>query len=576
VLELIKDPLTHMVRNAADHGIESSEERTRMGKPAMGHIRLRAGQEGGSIVIEVEDDGRGLSAAKIRYKALASHLATQAELNRLSDYEVFSFIFRPGFSTAGEVTEISGRGVGMDVVRANIEEIGGTVELKSTSIAGTVFRIKIPLTLAIMPALIVAAGAQCFAIPQFSVMELVRVGDNSEHQLERINATPVLRLRDKLLPLLSLAELLRLEVEDSHDQTHDGAPTVVVMQHGRKTFGVLVDSVFHAEDLVVKPMSQLLRDIKMFSGNAILGDGSVIMIIDPNALAAAISAVDLTEAKDLFAEEKQEAPVAATSLLVFRAAAPRLKAVPLSLITRLEEFEVRSIETMDGDDLVQYRGALMPIVFFEGQRRREAGMQPVLVFTEADRPMGLAVDEIVDIVEEPLTIEIATDKPGLIGAAIVRGNATEIVDVSHYLAKGVGARLKPGQLATKRDIAVLLIDDSQFFRNMLAPLLEANGYRVTAVGSAEEALVLKEKGACFDLIISDLEMPGMDGIAFAETLKGDEAWGKIPLVALSSYGSPRLIEQTRNAGFVSHVGKFDRKGLMDTLEECCKKWSCAA
>jgi two-component system chemotaxis sensor kinase CheA len=300
------------------------------------------------------------------------------------------------------------------------------------------------------------------------------------------------------------------------------------------------------------------------------------MIIDPNALAAAISAVDLTEAKDLFAEEKQEAPVAATSLLVFRAAAPMLKAVQLSLITRLEEFEARSIETMDGDDLVQYRGALMPIVFFEGQRRREAGMQPVLVFTEADRPMGLAVDEIVDIVEEPLTIEIATDKPGLIGAAIVRGNATEIVDVSHYLAKGVGARLKPGQLATKRDIAVLLIDDSQFFRNMLAPLLEANGYRVTAVGSAEEALALKEKSAGFDLIISDLEMPGMDGIAFAETLKGDEAWGKIPLVALSSYGSPRLIEQTRNAGFVSHVGKFDRKGLMDTLEECCKKWSCAA
>jgi two-component system chemotaxis sensor kinase CheA len=348
------------------------------------------------------------------------------------------------------------------------------------------------------------------------------------------------------------------------------------MQHGRKTFGVLVDSVFHAEDLVVKPMSQLLRDIKMFSGNAILGDGSVIMIIDPNALAAAIPAVDATELKDLFVEVERDAPVTATSLLVFRAAAPMLKAVPLSLITRLEEFEASSIETMDGDELVQYRGALMPIVFFEGQRRRESGMQPVLVFTEADRPMGLAVDEIVDIVEEPLTIEITTDKPGLIGAAIVRGNATEIVDVSHYLAKGVGARLKPGQLATKRDIAVLLIDDSQFFRNMLAPLLEANGYRVTAVGSAEEALVLKERGSAFDLIVSDLEMPGMDGIAFAETLKGDEAWGKIPLVALSSYGSPRLIEQTRNAGFVSHVGKFDRKGLMDTLEECCKKWSCAA
>ena len=577
VLELIKDPLTHMVRNAADHGIESSEERSRAGKKAMGHIRLRAGQEGGSIVIEVEDDGRGLSAAKIRYKALASHIATQAELDRLSDYEVFGFIFRPGFSTAGEVTEISGRGVGMDVVRANIEVIGGTIELKSTSNAGTIFRIKIPLTLAIMPALIVSAAAQCFAIPQFSVMELVRVGDNSEHQLERINATPVLRLRDKLLPLLSLAELLRLEADEGPDGSgRDSALTVVVVQHGRKTFGVLVDRVFHAEDLVVKPMSTLLREIKMFSGNAILGDGSVIMIIDPNALAAAIAAVDVTENKDLLIEEKQDAPVTATPLLVFRAAAPMLKAVPLSLITRLEEFAANSIETMDGGELVQYRGALMPIVFFEGQRRREEGMQPVLVFTEADRPMGLAVDEIVDIVEEPLTIEIATDKPGLIGAAIVRGNATEIVDVSHYLAKGLGAQLKQGQLATKRDIAVLLVDDSQFFRNMLAPLLEASGYRVTAVGSADEALALKERGAAFDLIISDLEMPGMDGIALAEKLKEDLDWSKIPMIALSSHGSPKLIEQTRNAGFVSHVGKFDRKGLMDTLEECCKKWSCAA
>jgi two-component system chemotaxis sensor kinase CheA len=577
VLELIKDPLTHMVRNAADHGIESSEERARAGKKATGHIRLRAGQEGGSIVIEVEDDGRGLSAAKIRYKALASHLATQAELNRLSDYEVYSFIFRPGFSTAGEVTEISGRGVGMDVVRANIELIGGTIELKSTSGAGTVFRIKIPLTLAIMPALIVATGAQRFAIPQFSVVELVRVGDNSGHQLERINATPVLRLRDKLLPLLDLAELLRLELGEIHDgRGRDSALTVVVMQHGRKTFGVLVDGVFHAEDLVVKPMSALLRDIKMFSGNAILGDGSVIMIIDPNALAAAISAADVAELKDLLIEEKQEAPETATSLLVFRAAAPMLKAVPLSLITRLEEFDARSIETMDGGELVQYRGVLMPIVFFEGQRRRESGMQPVLVFTEADRPMGLAVDEIVDIVEEPLTIEIATDKPGLIGAAIVRGNATEIVDVSHYLAKGIGARLKRGELATKRDIAVLLVDDSQFFRNMLAPLLEASGYRVTTAGSADEALALKENGAAFDLIISDLEMPGMDGIAFAEKLKDGGDWSKVPMIALSSYGSPKLIEQIRNAGFVSHVGKFDRKGLMDTLEECCKKWSCAA
>ena len=577
VLEMIKDPLTHMVRNAADHGIESAEEREKAGKPASGHIKLRAGQEGGSIVVEVEDDGRGLSPAKIRYKALASHVATQVELDRLSDYDAFKFIFRPGFSTAGEITEISGRGVGMDVVRANIELIGGTIELKSTSGAGTVFRIKIPLTLAIMPALIVAAAAQRFAIPQFSVVELVRVGGSAEHRIERINTTPVFRLREKLLPLLDLAELLGLEDGGCEkDRSGDTALTVIVMQMGPKTFGVLVESVFHAEDLVVKPMSSMLREIGMFSGNAILGDGSVIMIIDPNALAATIAAMDLPE-EGWSAFEEMEAPgVSATSLLVFRASTSVLKAVPLSLITRLEEFDAGTIERMGGDDLVQYRGALMPIIYFEEGRRRDEGMQPVLVFTEADRPVGLAVDEIVDIVEEALAIEIATDRPGLIGAAIIRGNATEIVDVSHYLAKGIGARLKQGQAASERDIAVLLVDDSQFFRNMLSPLLEASGYRVTAVGSADEALALKAKCVSFDLIVSDLEMPDMDGIAFAERLKGDAAWGKIPLIALSSYGSPTLIERTLNAGFVSHVGKFDRKGLMDTLEECCKKWGRAA
>jgi two-component system chemotaxis sensor kinase CheA len=575
VLDLIKDPLTHMVRNAADHGIESSEERVKAGKPAKGHIKLRAGQEGGSIVIEVEDDGRGLSPAKIRYKALASHLTTQAELDRLSDYDVYKFIFRPGFSTAGEVTEISGRGVGMDVVRANIELIGGTIELKSSSGAGTIFRIKIPLTLAIMPALIVSARAQRFAIPQFSVVELVRVGGSSEHKIERINKTPVLRLREKLLPLLDLAELLGLdEAEWEKNESGDTALTVILMQMGPKVFGVLVESVFHAEDLVVKPMSSMLREIGMFSGNAILGDGSVIMIIDPNALGNAIAAVDLPEET---VDGEAEAPnVSTTSLLVFRASTPVLKAVPLSLITRLEEFEADAIERMNGDDLVQYRGALMPIVYFEEDRPRKEGMQTVLVFTEADRPVGLAVDEIVDIVEEALTIEIATDRPGMIGAAIIRGKATEIVDVSHYLAKGIGVRLKQGKTAAERDIAVLLVDDSQFFRNMLAPLLEASGYHVTAAGSAEEALALKEKGVVFDLIISDLEMPGIDGIAFAEQLKGDVAWGDVPLIALSSYGSPKLIERTLKAGFVSHVGKFDRKGLMDTLEECCKKWGRAA
>jgi two-component system chemotaxis sensor kinase CheA len=579
VLELIKDPLTHMVRNAADHGLESFTVRARAGKPPTGRIKLSAGQEGGFIVIEVADDGRGMSAEKIRAKVLESGLATPTELNRLSDQDVFKFIFRAGFSMAGAVTEISGRGVGMDVVRANIELIGGMVELKSTSAKGTTFRIKIPLTLAIMAALIVATGGQRFAVPQFSVVELVRVGKTSEHRLERINETVVLRLRNRLLPLLDLSELLKLEEAGSPiERAERNTLTVVVMQIGARLFGVLVDSVFHTEELVVKPMSTKLRDIGMFSGNTILGDGSVIMIIDPNALGSAIGSVELPdEVRDLGAEEIEISSEKATALLLFRAGTPVLKAIPLSLITRLEEIDVTLIEHCNGGDLVQYRGALMPLVSVDGESRwRDAGVQPVLVFTEGGRPVGLAVDEIVDIVEAPLTIEIATNEPGVIGGAIVKGNATEIVDVSHYLAHGLGKHLKNMRNLGERDIRVLLIDDSQFFRNMLAPLLAASGYRVTVAGSADEALALKDKGLSFDLIISDLEMPGMDGIALAELIKGDAKWGKVPLIALSSYGSPQLIERTRAAGFVSHLGKFDRQGLMDTLEECCKQWGFAA
>jgi two-component system chemotaxis sensor kinase CheA len=579
VLEMIKDPLTHMVRNSADHGLESPAERARAGKPESGRIKLSAYQQGGYIVIEVADDGRGLDAQKIRAKLLESGLATLAELDRMSDLEVYNFIFRAGFSTANAVSEVSGRGVGMDVVRNNIELIGGTVELTSTSPAGTTFIIKIPLTLAIMAALIVEASGHRFAIPQFSVVELVRTGAASGHQVKLINDTAVLRLRDKLLPLLDLAQLLNLEgAAATPERVTNSILTVVVIQIGARLFGVLVDSVFRTEEIVVKPMSSLLRHVSMFSGNTILGDGSVIMIIDPNALSSVVGSVDVQAAEMVHevAAEAKAADAGKTALLLFRAGSPTLKAVPLSLITRLEEIDLRTIERCNGEDVVQYRGALMPLIYIDEQRReREDGVQPVLVFTEFERPVGLAIDEIVDIVEEPLSIEIRAETPGLIGAAIIRNKAVEIVDVSHYLGQAFGQPPSMGGEA-ERETRLLLVDDSHFFRNMLAPLLTASGYDVTLAASAEEALALKEKGASFDLIVSDLDMPGMDGIALAERIKADPHWGKIPLIALSSHSSPRLLEKSRAAGFASYVGKFDREKLMHTLKDCRKQWGLAA
>ena len=579
VLEMIKDPLTHMIRNAADHGLEQPSDRARAGKAELGRIALRAYHQGGYIVIEVHDDGRGLDVQKIRAKALESGLTTLAELDCMSDAEIYKFVFKPEFSTASSVSEISGRGVGMDVVRNNIELIGGTVNLGSTSPDGTSFVIKIPLTLAIMAALIVEVAGERFAIPQFSVIELVRAGAAAGHPVEMINDTAVLRFRDKLLPLVDFAQLLGLKTASANlEPIRDTSLTAVVIQVGASLFGVLVDKVFRTEEIVVKPKSTVLRHMTMFFGNTILGDGSVIMIIDPNALGVMIGSVEAqADLAQKASVDTAETPEVRTALLLFRAGSQTLKAVPLSLITRLEEVSVAAIENCNGADVVQYRGALMPLVYMHAERAPvKNGVLPVLVFTEAGHPVGLAIDQIVDIVEEPLTVDPQADMPGVIGAAIIRDKAVEMIDVSHYLGSIFDRHRARGAEDVERDLKLLLVDDSQFFRDMLAPLLTAAGYEVTLAASAQEALALKNKGERFDLIVSDIDMPGMDGIDMAKRIKADPDWGKVPMVALSSYSSPRLIEKIHAAGFESYVGKFDRQSLMHALQECFKGWGAAA
>src|SRR5665811_2147793 len=284
VLDLIKDPLTHMVRNSADHGLETPEQRRAAGKPEHGRIRLSAYHEGGHIIIQIADDGRGLDTDRIKAKVIAQGLVSESDIEKLTEAQIHKFIFAPGISTAAKVTSVSGRGVGMDVVRNNIDQIGGTIDVKSVAGVGLSFTIKIPLTLAIVAALIVAAGGDRFAIPQIAVIELVRARAGSEHRVERIKDTAVLRLRDKLLPLARLSQLLGTDPEPGDVESG----FIVVTQVGSQSFGIVVDSVFHTEEIVVKPMSSKLRHIAVFSGNTILGDGTVIMIIDPNGIAQSL------------------------------------------------------------------------------------------------------------------------------------------------------------------------------------------------------------------------------------------------------------------------------------------------
>ena len=566
VLDLIKDPLTHMVRNSADHGLETPEQRRAIGKPECGRIRLSAYHEGGHIIIQIADDGRGLDTERIKVKAIAQGLVSDADAEKLSEPQIHKFIFAPGFSTAAKITNVSGRGVGMDVVCNNIDQIGGTIDVKSVAGAGLSFTIKIPLTLAIVAALIVEAGGHRFAIPQLSVVELVRVRSGSEHRIERIKDTKVLRLRDKLLPLVGLTHLLGL---DNEATDLDGG-FIVVTQVGSQTFGIVVDGVFHTEEIVVKPMSSKLRHIAMFSGNTILGDGSVIMIIDPNGVAQAFgNTVTSQLAGDTAGKSHAAADEKSTSLLVFRAGSTQPKAVPLSLITRLEEIDAQKIELSNGRHMVQYRGHLMPLVSMSDDVRvKGEGAQPLLVFSDGSRSMALVVDEIIDIVDDNLDIQVASENPGVLGSAIVRGHATEIIDVGHFLPLAFEDWFRRKELPVQsRPRTVLLIDDSPFFLNMLTPVLQAAGYVVTAIGSSQEALAMLKDGRQFDVAITDIEMPDLDGFQFAESVRNDPRIADLPIIALSSVVSAETIDRGRRVGFHDYVAKFDRQGLIAALKE---------
>jgi two-component system, chemotaxis family, sensor kinase CheA len=566
VLDLVKDPLTHLVRNCADHGIESPAERIAAGKPAKGTIRLSAWHEGGHIIIEIADNGRGLDLAGIKAKVIEKGLTSEAQLAAKSEVEICNYIFAPGFTTAAKVTSISGRGVGMDVVRSNIEQIGGTVDLKSVSGAGTTFTIKIPLTLAIVSALIVEAGGERFAIPQLAVLELVRAGNNGEHRIEHIKDAPVLRLRNKLLPLVRLKEVFRLGQCDNENGF------VVVTQVGSQVFGVVVDGVFHTEEIVIKPMSSKLRHIPVFSGTTILGDGSVIMIIDPNGVAQALgraaAAAARAEKSELQSRE-EEVDEDTVSLLVFRAGSQQPKAVPLSLVTRLEEIDCRKIEISDGRHLVQYRDQLMPLLRIDPESSlKKEGAQPILVFSDQGRSMGLLADEIIDIVEQRLDIEVSSDRPGLLGYAVIKGATTEIIDVGHFLPQAFEDWFRRrDQSAARQARTVLLVDDSAFFRELLAPLIKAAGYRVVAAASAVDALAALKSDSRFDLIVTDIDMPGMDGFALAEAVRAMPAAAAVPIIGLATMVSAETVERGRAVGFHDFVAKFDRAGLVAAIKE---------
>jgi len=430
LLEAVRDPIQHIVRNALDHGLEAPEERGRAGKPRAGEIRIQATQEGNWIIIRIADDGRGLDPDRIRARAVARGLASQGEAARMSEATVFDLIFAPGFSTAETVTTVSGRGVGMDVVRANVERVGGQVEIQSLPGRGCCFILRIPLTLAIMPALLVRAGGQRFAVAQSAVAELIRLEGPHDRRIERVGSLTLLQVRESLIPLNSLSALLGLE-------TADPERFAMILEQGDRRFAVAVDEIVDTEEIVVKPVSGKLRDLPEYSGATLLGDGSVTLILEPGRLAGA--AGDAIGRRRLpVSPAAGDAPREPVLFLDVGLGAPAVAS--MAGVRRLERVPVAQIQLGAAGPLMNYRGRATPIAPVSGVRLQTEGVQCLVMLGEDDACVGVAVDGVVDLDEVRLEVTAADRAPGRLGTAMIRDTPHVVLDLDHYLALGL-ARL---------------------------------------------------------------------------------------------------------------------------------------
>jgi two-component system, chemotaxis family, sensor kinase CheA len=448
IIEAIKDPLTHLVRNSVDHGIELPEDRVKAGKSRTGRLILRAFHEGGQVIIEISDDGAGLNRERIRKKAIERGIVTAEQSARMAEREIFNMIFLPGFSTAEKVTNVSGRGVGMDVVKTNVERIGGTVDVQSSAGRGSTVRVKIPLTLAIIPALVVTCGGDRYAIPQVSLLELVRLeAEQATTGIEMVHGAPVHRLRGRLLPLVYLGRELQLpETGRLSDVVN-----IVVLQADDRQFGLVVDEINDTEEIVVKPLRKQLKTVKTFAGSSIMGDGKVSLILDVLGLAQRASVV--SESRERLVSEKAAETAGAASekqtFLLFAGLGDSRMAIPLSTLSRLEEFPVRQVEMSGRQWVTQYRGQILPLVrlsvIMEERRARlralqsppapDSGPLQVLVLNHEGRAFGLVVERIVDIVEAAADVRSRATRDAVLYTVVIGERVTELLDIPAILRK---------------------------------------------------------------------------------------------------------------------------------------------
>jgi two-component system chemotaxis sensor kinase CheA len=565
IIEAIKDPLTHLVRNSIDHGIEPPEERVSLGKPEEGLLVMRAYHEGGQVVIEIEDDGRGIDVEKIKRKAIEKGLLDPREAERMSEKEILLLIFKPGFSTAEQVTQVSGRGVGMDVVKTNIEKLGGTIELNTMKGKGTTVRIKIPLTLAIVPALIVTSHGQRFAIPQVSLRELVAI--NPEKDLLKIGNTDFYRLRGEIIPVLSLSKVLN-RPQQSQEKN------LVILNAGDRFFGLLVDQIYDSEEIVVKPLGRWFKNIPLYSGATIMGDGKLALILDIVGLMKMLG-VALEELEKGLAEEKVLTIEETQFILIFEVGKDNF-AVPLALISRLDKVKSDQITTIGGKEVLLYKGKVIPILRIENYlpiSYPEYGEEvSVLFFTEREKTVGIICSRIVDTLETTLEVDTTIyQQPGVIGHRIIHDRTVLFLDIFKIIEM-----FDPEWFVVKRKeeeiieepVRILLAEDSPFFQNLIKNYLTQAGFEVDVAENGKVALEkLMQNPEQYSLLITDIEMPEMDGFTLIAEVRKNPQFANLPILVQTSLAGEDVKKKVMELGANAYQVKLDREKVLTAINE---------
>lgn len=588
LLEAIKDPLTHLVRNAVDHGIELPEERKARNKPEEGLIIVKAYHEGGQVTIEIKDNGAGISRDKIIAKGIQKGLISQDQATQMTDKQVINLVFKPGFSTATKVTNISGRGVGMDVVKTNVEKIGGSVQIESFEGEGTTCKLRIPLTLAIIPALIIKGCGESFAIPQTNIVELVRLeGEKKMKTIEKVQKSEFIRLRGDLVPLLRLNNALNLNGSNQPGEkpeisavgkakSDNNSANIVILNAEGCVYGLIVDSILDTEEIVVKPLSKQLKELIVFAGATIMGDGSVALIIDAVGFA---NRIKLNQDRKMETDEilEGQSSIDQEEILLFKLSNKSLYGVPLPLVNRLEEFPKDKIEVTGEQEIIRYRNRSMPLIDLQkllnlettpDLEKKTTEVIPVFVVHLRNQYFGLKVNEILDIAvtDEQINSD-AVDRKGIMGTVFINDRTVTLIDIYAALENlHIGTSLDSTEATNiqNKSKTILVVDDVKMFRSMNSSLLSELGYHVLTAINGEDALkVLKDQKV--DLVLSDIMMPKMDGLELARTIRKDEKLSKLHVVALTSKATEKDIAEGEKAGFDCYLEKFNKHDITDTV-----------